>query len=58
MEREGVSTLSICSYLRALICLAHFLKYLVLFACFEKYFEMPWCGDLIYDNSCISPQEC
>ena len=40
MEREGVSTLSIRSFLRALRCLAHVLKYLVLLCVFEKYFEI------------------
>ena len=38
MEREGVNTLSIRSYLRALRRLAHFEKYLVLLCVFEKYF--------------------
>ena len=36
MEREGVSTLSIRSYLRALSCLLDHLK----FALFEKVFVM------------------
>ena len=39
MEREGVSTLSIRSYLRVLRCLAHFLKYLVLAWVLKSIFE-------------------
>ena len=37
MEREGVITLSICSYLRDLRFLAH-LKNTLCFVCFEKVF--------------------
>ena len=45
MEREGVSTLSIRSYLQDLQLLAH-LKCLV-FVCMKKYFEKtPQCGEL------------
>ena len=57
MEREGVSTLSICGYPRALrYLLIMFSKICLLFKCvwvlkkvsFEKFLS----------NSCICPQEC
>ena len=50
MEREGVNTLSISGFPRALRYLL-ILKIVFVFVCFEKI-----C--LLYDNSCISPQEC
>ena len=39
MEREGVSTLYIHSFLRALICLDHLKKYLVLLCVLKIIFE-------------------
>ena len=50
MEREGVSTLSIRGFPRAL-------RYLLILktVCVFVYFES-FC--LLYDNFCISPQEC
>ena len=50
MEREGVSTLSLCGFPRALRYLL-ILKTICVFVCFESF-----C--LLYGNFCISPQEC
>ena len=51
MKKEGVSTLSIRGFPRALRYLLIFLKIVFVFVCFERF-----C--LLYDNSCIGPQEC
>ena len=50
MEREGVSTLSIRGFSRALKNFAHF--EIALCVCFEKKIGLP------SDNSCFFPQEC
>ena len=50
MKREGVSTLSICGFPRALRYLL-VLKTAFVFVCFEKFC---W----LYDDSFISPQGC
>ena len=39
MKREGISTLSICSYLRALSCFSSSLKFLLSVCVFENVFE-------------------
>ena len=50
MESEGISTLSIRGFPRALRYLL-ILKIVCVFVCFESF-----C--LLYGNSCINPQEC
>ena len=57
MEREGVTTLSIRSFLRALRCLAHFEIPCALCVFFKSIFKFQK-GNFLYDNSCINPQEC
>ena len=47
MEREGFSILSIRSFLRALRCLAHCLKYLVLLCVFERIFFLKCLSEAI-----------
>ena len=50
MKRECVSTLFICSYLRALNYLAHFN---LLCVCFKNVLKMLMQGNLLYNNPCV-----
>ena len=47
MKREGISTLSIRSYLWALNCLAHFNCFLCVCVCFERFFEKTFHFDFV-----------
>ena len=51
MKREGVSTLFICSYLRALNRLAHFAN-LLFCVCFKIFLECQ-CKAKLCNDSCI-----
>ena len=47
MKMEGINTLSIHSYLRALNCLAHFVKLAFCVICLKKYFEKTFRFDFV-----------